>query len=726
MKNHGRTSVSPVLVDRHSKRNTSNSKSFKIAFTCRLCQEKCVDGEHVQKHFLSYHSGRLPFKCSNCNSEFESELKESKHKCVKMSTEEFECVLCSKKLPTYNHLYFHINKEHIQKDSICKVCNKMFPNEDALREHSLSHTEGRRFKCAFCTKAFNNSQNLTVHMKSHTSSKVLKCKICFRAFLDNNSLFQHMLLHASMPGTYSPFTCCLCSVSFSQRGGLKFHIEQSHIRKHMLKKCPVCEEVQDHNSMSNHIIQHCSKVSANKMTKVETDWFKTKQPNCSQETFQRKAKRKVKAELQIKPEGCKHTSNSNSTGTTNQTQFSAKKTVEGTTNKKSKLNVTKSNRLANKKRSTLSKTTKSQIKKVKSEDSSFEEDLKLIKKRLEESSDSEFENGSLFLGFTEEPIQTLDSLVNEKLLHVKKIKREISDSPSKDQSEVSNSESSMPTQERNYLLSPVKIEETLTKERPMSFLLVTSSEKTASKSTSDKFKTENIKKREFLEITTKKRAIYKNKVKESRIKTMLTNTIVNQRKLRTSIRRNKLNLLAKVNVKNVLGKENLSLENNSPNSLEELEDKIHCQTECEEKLSLENNSTSSLEKLQENMYGQTEHEQNRSLENNSQSSHDEELENKIHCQTVCEEKLQLQENMCGQTDCEQVSKSPCTEESKPSYILKDKEIKEADQDSVQDGCIQEIKSFEPSRNLSKFGCSMCMLTFSSQDELLLHNANHVI
>lgn len=734
MENHERISIIPGVVDLRSKRNTSKSKSFEGAFICRICQEKCDDEKHVQKHFLSYHSGRLPFQCSNCNSEFDSELNESKHKCCKMNTEEFECVICSKKLPTYNHLYFHINKEHIQKDSICKVCNRMFPNRDALREHSLSHKEGRRFTCAFCSKAFSNSQYLTLHMKRHTSSKVLKCKICFRAFLDKNSLFQHMLLHASMPGIDRPFTCCLCSVSFSQRGGLKFHIEQSHIRKHVLKKCPVCKEVQDHKSMSNHIIQHCSKISTNKMTKVETDWVKKNQLNYSQETFQRKAKRKVKAEPQIKPDRCKHTSNCNSNGTTKQSQSFETKSVEETTNnEESKFNVTKSNRLANKEKSTLSNTKKYQLKKVKSEESSFEEDLNLIKKRLEESSDSEFENGSLFLGFTEEPIKTLDSLAIEKLLDVKKIKREISDSPSIDESEVFNIESLIPKEESQDLLKPVKIEETLTKERPMSFLLVTSNDKTASKSTSDKYYRENTKKRELLEVTTKKRDIYRNKVKESRVKTMLSNTIVNQRRLRTSIKHNKLNLLAKVNGKNVMDKENLSLENNSSGNLEELEENIHCKTEHEENCLMENTSPSNLEELEKNIHCKTEHEENRSLENKRPSSH-QELEDSILCQTECEEKLsfennipssleKLEENILGQTECEEVSKSPCTGESKPSL---DKEIKEAEQDSVRDGCIQEKKYFEPSRNLSKYGCSMCMLTFSSQDELFLHNAEHVI
>lgn len=728
LESHGKTSDIPVFVDYHSKSNTS--KSFVGAFICRLCQEKCVDEEQLQKHFISYHSGRLPFQCSNCNSEFDSELNESKHTCCKINTEEFECVLCSKKLPSYNHLYIHINKEHIQMDSICKVCNKMFPNRDALKEHSLSHKEGKRFTCAFCSKAFSNSQYLTLHMKRHTSSKVLKCKICFRAFLDKNSLFQHMLLHASMPGTDRPFTCCLCSVSFSQRGGLKFHIEQSHIKNHILKKCPVCNEVQDCKSMSNHIIKHCSKISSNKMTKVETDWVKKNQPNFGQETLQHKTKRKVQAELQIKPDRYKRTSNSNSPGTTKQIQGFETKAVEETTNEERKFNVTKSNRLPIKKKSTLSNTKKSTLNEVKSEENSFVEDLNLIKKRLEESSDSEFENDSSFLGFTGKPIKTLDLLADENILDVKEVKKEMSDSPSMDQSEYFNSESSITTEQIEDLLKPVKIEETVTKERPMSFLLVTADDKTASKYTSDNYIRENTKKRGSLEITTNKRAIYRNKLKERSIKTMLSNTIANKKKLRTSNRHNKLTM-AKVNVKTVLGKENLSLENISPSSLEG--ETLNCKTEHEENRSVENNSPSSLEELEENMNCQKEHEENFALENNSPSRL-EELDDNMHCQTECEEKLslennspscleKLEENRHNQTKREEVSTLPCIDESKPSL---DKETKEAEQDSVRNGCIQEKKYFEPSRNLSKFGCSMCMLTFSSQDELFLHNAEHVL
>ncbi|XP_046680996.1 zinc finger protein Xfin-like isoform X4 [Homalodisca vitripennis] len=242
--------------------------------TCRLCRVKFEDEKTLKKHFRRCHPGRFPYQCPKCPVEFDTISVRASHVATHVdSDQDFQCFVCSIKLPTYKELYFHYSHVHVGKlDMICKYCNKIFPTRTALQEHIRVHKLGSRFTCIFCPKSFFSSQSLTVHMKRHTNKRLYKCKVCHRAFLDSSAVFQHMLFHASALVAEQPFKCCICFLGFTQKSGLKTHIGNNHSEH---TTCPVCEETaEDVPEMILHILNHSIKISKNSMSKAETIWMK--------------------------------------------------------------------------------------------------------------------------------------------------------------------------------------------------------------------------------------------------------------------------------------------------------------------------------------------------------------------------------------------------------------------------------------------------------------------
>lgn len=246
-----------------------------------MCGENFDDERILRKHFRSTHPKTLPFQCSVCYAEFDTNTAESEHFSTHLDTENFECIICSLNLPTYKDLYFHYKQDHVTKQqSICNICNKIFPNESQLLKHKLNHEGGHKHKCIFCQKVFCSATSLGVHMKRHTNKKLYKCKICYRAFFDTSDLMKHMLFHATVMVNERPYKCCMCFLTYKHKNLLAAHIKNNHVGKNLIElECLVCgEKLKDNMTMASHILGHSVRISKNKMSKLEHEWMKEKGP----------------------------------------------------------------------------------------------------------------------------------------------------------------------------------------------------------------------------------------------------------------------------------------------------------------------------------------------------------------------------------------------------------------------------------------------------------------
>lgn len=244
---------------------------------CRLCGEHFDDENVLKKHFRLTHPMSYPYQCNICFAEFDTKAADSEHILSHVDRDNFECVICSLKLPTYKDLYFHYKHDHVtKKQNICKICNKIFPNKMLLLKHSSFHEGEDKHKCIFCQKKLSSNTSLSLHLKRHTNKKLYKCKICYRPFFEACDLVKHMLLHATMTNAKEqPLMCCLCDMLCKNKTMLSDHIKNSHFKGSIaILQCPICEDVlMNLNTMRSHIIKHSARISEKKMSDCENKWL---------------------------------------------------------------------------------------------------------------------------------------------------------------------------------------------------------------------------------------------------------------------------------------------------------------------------------------------------------------------------------------------------------------------------------------------------------------------
>ncbi|XP_034237641.1 zinc finger protein 606-like [Thrips palmi] len=148
-----------------------------------------------------------------CVSNYNGDLRYNETSHVLNYDKPYECLVCSKKFKSKNHLNNHIITHSGEKPFECQICNKKFASSDYLRSHlhMRTHTGEKPFECTVCSKKFPTSGALSLHLRTHTGEKPFKCTVCGTRFTQQPNLVHHLRTHTGE----KPFKCTVCDAMFS-------------------------------------------------------------------------------------------------------------------------------------------------------------------------------------------------------------------------------------------------------------------------------------------------------------------------------------------------------------------------------------------------------------------------------------------------------------------------------------------------------------------------------
>ncbi|WAR21347.1 ZFP26-like protein [Mya arenaria] len=151
----------------------------------------------------------------------------------------YKCVLCNRQFAKMKYIKLHIRRAHVKDENQpyrCKVCGSGFVRLTEFRKHTRSHSDFRPFKCKFCNKAFKQQANLKEHLFVHDNIKHFQCYLCSKWFRQRGALTSHVVLHDKL----KPFKCTFCGKGFTTRGELGRHMKRYESEERRNEKCYSC------------------------------------------------------------------------------------------------------------------------------------------------------------------------------------------------------------------------------------------------------------------------------------------------------------------------------------------------------------------------------------------------------------------------------------------------------------------------------------------------------
>ncbi|XP_063385399.1 zinc finger protein 501-like [Cydia fagiglandana] len=118
----------------------------------------------------------------------------------------------------------------------CKVCGRVCASQSALLIHTRVHSGERPYQCPSCDKKYSDRGGLKRHIERNHFGKMRErkfmCENCGKAFYTKTDVAVHMRTHTGE----TPYACTICPSKFTQSSAML-----RHMKTHSSEKSHGCE-----------------------------------------------------------------------------------------------------------------------------------------------------------------------------------------------------------------------------------------------------------------------------------------------------------------------------------------------------------------------------------------------------------------------------------------------------------------------------------------------------
>ncbi|GFR69761.1 zinc finger protein 423-like [Elysia marginata] len=246
---------------RSAQGRTSQGASDNDAHECFKCGARFGSEEQLEAHAsLHYLCVSTEYGCSSCQKNFSKPDELQKHLMDIHAHHLYRCSLCKDIFDSKVNIQVHFAIKHSNECKLykCLPCDIMFRSEMEWQVHvRVNHLHmSKPYRCLFCQESFTSEVELQCHLTSH--SKQFRCPMCDQAFHIEYLLDQHM---QNCHGDHKPEVSQSRSDSKSPRPAITPSYKNVTTKKERSDSPKVCLDLKD-NPFSSSVLPSSSSSSS--------------------------------------------------------------------------------------------------------------------------------------------------------------------------------------------------------------------------------------------------------------------------------------------------------------------------------------------------------------------------------------------------------------------------------------------------------------------------------